>query len=104
MEDQAILVRDCQQRSRSFSGASEGRGCSNEGYIDHCPLQSRANAFSTESSRRLNRASCSESREAVIPIEEQDHHVKVVVFDSVVEGFFSLTNAPGFVQPAGRST
>jgi pimeloyl-ACP methyl ester carboxylesterase len=63
VEDQAILVRDCQQRSRCFSGASEGRSGGNEGYIDHCSLQSRANAFSPERSCRLNRASCGESRE-----------------------------------------
>jgi pimeloyl-ACP methyl ester carboxylesterase len=69
VEDQAILVRDCQQRSRCSSGTREGRGGGNEGYIDHCSLRSRANAFSPERSRRLNRASCSESREPMIPIE-----------------------------------
>ena len=40
-----------------------------EGYFDHCSLQSPANAFSPERSRRLNRASCSESREPIIPID-----------------------------------
>ena len=63
MEDQAIVVRDCQQRSRCCSGTSEGRSCSNEGHLDNGSLESRANAFSPESSRRLNRACCSESRE-----------------------------------------
>jgi pimeloyl-ACP methyl ester carboxylesterase len=65
VEDQAILVRDCQQRSHCSPGASEGRSSGDESYFDHRRLQSRTNAFSPERSRRRNRASRGESREPI---------------------------------------
>jgi len=65
VEDQAILVGDCEQRSRCSPGASEGRSSGDESYFDHRRLQSRTNAFSPERSRRRDRASCGESREPI---------------------------------------
>jgi len=57
--------RDCEQRPCCSSGASKSRSGGNEGYVDHCRLQPRANAFSSEGNRRLYRASCGESREPI---------------------------------------